>query len=65
MTSAGEVAGYVDFDILQMGDPPIQVEQQGFGEAYLVSEDFGSTTCDGLFVSTVLLVGNSAYASVV
>lgn len=51
----GQVAGYVDFDILKLGSPSLQITHQGFGEAYQASDDFSSTSCDGLFVSAQLI----------
>lgn len=47
----GEVAGYVSYDNLEVGAPAVTITGQGFGEAYIISEDFATTTCDGLFVS--------------
>ena len=51
---SGEVVGFLDYDDLELGTPSLTIDVQGFGAAYLLSDDFGTTTCDGLFVSPSL-----------
>ena len=48
----GEVEGYTDYDTVSIGSPALVVQNQGFGEMYLVSSDFVSASCDGLYVCT-------------
>ena len=46
----GAVEGYVSFDTMSIGTPPISISNQGFGQAIDLTPDFVTTSCDGLFV---------------
>ena len=50
----GEILGFTDTDTVRIGTPPIITQNQGFGEMYEVSDDFATSSCDGLYVSHLL-----------
>ncbi|KAK9807990.1 hypothetical protein WJX73_000450 [Symbiochloris irregularis] len=43
------VSGYIDYDKVTFGTPPLTIPRQAIGEATSVTNDFELTSCDGLF----------------
>lgn len=50
----GAAFGRTDSDKIQIGEPPIVIANQSFGEMFNVSNDFLTASCDGLFVRPIL-----------
>ena len=59
--ATGSVVGLVSYDTVRVGAPPVNITNQAVGLASSLTNDFLSTSCDGLWVRVWSLTGNAVW----